>query len=277
MTRQLTITAAEWASVTDGTLWLVRERTDEWTWLPPAEFVQACAPCARCQDTRTIHRTTFPTPCPYCHIELVGPCPTCAVRHRWCGLDGKPRCDTYGLVTLGCGHAVGEPMPIYGDDGDDGATGEHLYASAILGAVYLHAGLHLHTGLDITDRLAHAGPPESLVGKLALKLEVGGIVTRGAAVSERLTDKDVDYWTNDRWVHPLDGSRTMVPSHTALLAREVQASRKLIADLRALHRPMWVSDAAEAAGKEPWVCELCGTGDGSWPCESVLLIDEAGL
>jgi len=61
------------------------------------------------------------------------------------------------------------------------------------------------------------------------------------------------------------------------LAREVQASRKLIADLRALHRPMWVSEQAKAAGKDPWVCDLCGTGDGSWPCESVLLIDEAGL
>lgn len=61
------------------------------------------------------------------------------------------------------------------------------------------------------------------------------------------------------------------------LAREVQASRKLIADLRALHQPMWVSEQAKAAGKDPWVCELCGTGDGSWPCESVLMIDGAGL
>ena len=69
MTRQLTITAAEWASVTDGTLWLVREgddcacSSDGGTWaggggfalscpichdadsVPPAEFMQTSAPC----------------------------------------------------------------------------------------------------------------------------------------------------------------------------------------------------------------------------------------
>ncbi len=87
-------------------------------------------------------------------------------------------------------------------------------------------------------------------------------------MSERLTDEQVERVAVTGSVSHADAR---------ILAREVQASRKLIADLRALHRPMWVSEQAKAAGKEPWVCELCGTGDGSWPCESVLLIDEAGL
>lgn len=87
-------------------------------------------------------------------------------------------------------------------------------------------------------------------------------------MSERLTDGQVERAAVTGSVSHADAR---------ILAREVQASRKLIADLRVLHRPIWVSEQAKAAGKEPWVCELCGTGDGSWPCESVLLIDEAGL
>ena len=93
-------------------------------------------------------------------------------------------------------------------------------------------------------------------------------------MSERLTDADIAAIA----VSGHDGRAHAVPRWACRsLAAEVQASRKLIADLRALHQPMWVSEQAKAAGKEPWVCELCGTGDGSWPCESVLLIDEAGL
>ena len=89
--------------------------------------------------------------------------------------------------------------------------------------------------------------------------------------ADRLSNYEVDGLCNTA-AHTVPGGRRLL-----LLAREAQASRKLIADLRALHRPMWVSEQAKAAGKEPWVCELCGTGDGSWPCESVLLIDGAGL
>jgi len=63
---------------------------------------------------------------------------------------------------------------------------------------------------------------------------------------------------------------------TALDA-EVQASRKLVADLRALHQPEWASEDAKAAGKDPWVCGLCGVADGHWPCDSARMLDEAGL
>jgi len=57
----------------------------------------------------------------------------------------------------------------------------------------------------------------------------------------------------------------------------IAASRKLVADLRALHQPEWASEDAKAAGKDPWVCELCGVADGHWPCDSARMIDEAGL
>lgn len=100
-------------------------------------------------------------------------------------------------------------------------------------------------------------------------------------MSERLTDADIAAIAvsgHDGRAHAVPRWAYAVPRWACRsLAAEVQASRKLIADLRALHQPMWFSEQAKAAGKEPWVCELCGTGDGSWPCESVLLIDEAGL
>ena len=83
--RTLTITAAEWASVRDGSLWLVQEADVGQGGLlyPPVEFVEACAPCETCGNAR--RRTvrdlsgveTFGVPCPDCRIELVGPCPTC--------------------------------------------------------------------------------------------------------------------------------------------------------------------------------------------------------
>lgn len=47
------------------------------------------------------------------------------------------------------------------------------------------------------------------------------------------------------------------------------ALRGLCDELDALHQPEWASDAAKAAGKKPWVCVLCGTADGHWPCDTV--------
>lgn len=177
MTRTLTITAAEWANVQhspaegssannrhgDGTLWLVRDGVKYWFGTsehdhrpgPPAEFVQACAPCARCKDTRTIHPQTFPTPCPYCRIELVGPCRTC----------GKPGCEGNRPVTLGYGYAVGEALPIV-DRHRKG--GSYLYARWGEVRLVIPGFGQQH----ITDQLAHYSDGRALVGRWALKVQV---------------------------------------------------------------------------------------------------------
>ena len=167
MTRTLTITALERASAQDGTLWLVRD--GDWPKAcpladpescngehcdcrlgPPAEFVQACAPCETCHSTRRssewdVYDMRHNAPCPDCCIELVGSCPTCAGdtndefhpcaksqrdgQHcncsmeqdhcHWCGLewlgDGEidcPPCKNTKTVTLGYAYAVGQPLPI---------------------------------------------------------------------------------------------------------------------------------------------------------------------
>ena len=189
MTRQLTITAAEWASVQpDGTLWIVREAG--WPKAcpladptacngehcdcplgPPVEFVQACAPCARCKDTRVIHAETFPTPCPYCRVELVGPCPTCkgmgAAKFRNCTI-----CDARGTVTLGYAYAIGQPLPIqHGDTPFNPDPAEAIHVARVNGRwkVGYRKGTTIYT---ITDRLAHYGLPETLVGRWAIQLRV---------------------------------------------------------------------------------------------------------
>lgn len=198
MTRTLTITALERASAQDGTLWLVRD--GDWPKAcpladpescngehcdcrlgPPAEFVLACAPCETCHSTRRssewdVYDMRHNAPCPDCRIKLVGVCPTCAGdtndefhpcaksqrdgQHcncsmeqdhcHWCGLewlgDGEidcPPCKNTKTVTLGYAYAVGQPALITAEN-----VGHHYY------------------------RLAHYGPPESLVGMWALQLAV---------------------------------------------------------------------------------------------------------
>lgn len=51
--------------------------------------------------------------------------------------------------------------------------------------------------------------------------------------------------------------------------------RAALAEIRDLHQPTWTSEAAKAAGKNPWVCELCGTADGHWPCYTHLTANDA--
>lgn len=53
------------------------------------------------------------------------------------------------------------------------------------------------------------------------------------------------------------------------------ALRSALAEIRELHQPIWTSPAAKEQGKEPWVCGLCGTADGSWPCGTRIIADEA--
>lgn len=110
---------------------------------------------------------------------------------HWCGLewlgDGEidcPPCKNTKTVTLGYAYAVGQPLPIvaFGDWLRD----ETVTANGVVvadGNAYVRTGQYV--GLtrrswrgsgfpvpNITDRLAHYGPPESLVGMWALQLAV---------------------------------------------------------------------------------------------------------
>lgn len=77
-----------------------------------------------------------------------------------------------------------------------------------------------------------------------------------AVVRKRLPDEEVAHLAGDvRWM----------PPDIVSLGREVQASRKVIADLRALHTPEDEFD--------PY-CLSCGY---EHPCPTVRLIEEAGL
>lgn len=207
--RTLTITAAEWASITDGTLWLVRDGF--MTWEPPAasqhhppvEFAEACAPCDRCEEGCDItmcldcgedytepcahhlaaghHVSTDPygdmvdchACCRSCRIELVVPCP----QVKGCPAGMAPlscgQCHQIvqvgGTVTLGHAYAVGPPLPIYTPASHPIGTVDHLcFDRTLVVVVNVHEGVET----DITDRLAHYGPPELLVGKWALQLAV---------------------------------------------------------------------------------------------------------
>jgi len=45
--------------------------------------------------------------------------------------------------------------------------------------------------------------------------------------------------------------------------------------IREIHQPEWVNEKAKAEGKEPWVCIYCSVADGSWPCDTRMMVDEA--
>lgn len=83
-----------------------------------------------------------------------------------------------------------------------------------------------------------------------------------AVVRKRLPDEEVAHLAGDvRWM----------PPDIVSLGREVQASRKLIADLRALHTPTFYRNGKTYSAN---VCRH----DGHWfPCPDIRLIEEAGL
>ena len=60
-------------------------------------------------------------------------------------------------------------------------------------------------------------------------------------------------------------------------ADEIERLRAALVEISEQHQPIWVSEAAKAAGKEPWVCVYCGTADGSWPCTTKIIVNEAGV
>lgn len=185
------LTTAEvtaWADVPEGgTFWLVREASYDLRCptcggsaslpfemtcadhrpvrTPPAEFVQACAPCEVCTGTRHLHPAVsgdlHPMPCQVCRIELVRPCPNCRGTGRTEG-GLCASCDGRSTVTLGYAYAVGQPLPIVRLSLDHGNIG-CIAVDPASGTVW--AG-----GKIITAALAHYGPPESLVGKWAVEL-----------------------------------------------------------------------------------------------------------
>lgn len=201
--RTLTITAAEWASAKDGTLWLVGEGSDctegdhcytahdDNAQHPPAEFAQACAFCTACDARLWDRGHNRKTDCLDCRIELVGPCPhptdklTARMEGNYgdgsqkCRACGKWRSDSVGwqdggTVTLGHAYAVGQPLPIVHQRRFMGPNGPSdflmVWDSGRVQRWTASDDEWLRTG--ITDRLAHYGPPESLVGKWALQLAV---------------------------------------------------------------------------------------------------------
>ena len=86
-------------------------------------------------------------------------------------------------------------------------------------------------------------------------------------MSGQLTDHEVDGLCKAA-AHTVPGGRRLLS-----LAREVQASRKLIADLRALHVAE-VDDDDESPTQGETFCVNCEHEN---PCPTIRMIDEAGL
>lgn len=75
----------------------------------------------------------------------------------------------------------------------------------------------------------------------------------------------------ESWAHYLAGA---VGRYAENAKAEIERLRAALREIRALHQPEWASEQAKAAGKEPWVCALCGTADGPWPCSTAATIRE---
>lgn len=185
MNRQLPLTPAEAekfkALAVGESMWIVREgrretrvlTPDEYGErkhthdLPPAGWLTDCAHPDHHGFARAGH------PCPDCRIELVGPCPRCKgagflatdngsfIQRSLCSCGGG-RC----TATLGYAYAIGQPLPIVGERNDGQRPRIEVTDH---GLVLLFSQDH---NSNLTHRLAHYGPPETLVGRWALQLAV---------------------------------------------------------------------------------------------------------
>ena len=191
MTRTLQLTPAEvaaWADVPEGgTFWLVGDGVRQYVGLkpmpsrPPAEFVQACAPCPGVppeDPTACGGAASFGLndECVHCRIELVGSCPLCGGTGKWVDCDFACNdCEGTATMPLGWAYAVGQPLPIrwYGGDPDSEPVDDAILVRLHTDGYY-YADLWAPDGYvaTITADLAHCGPPESLVGKWALQVQV---------------------------------------------------------------------------------------------------------
>lgn len=177
MTTTLAITAAEWASVQDGTLWLVRGGYDA------CPFVAAAAPCETCDDERAIFCPDCGergarecvgdgrphVVCPDCRIELVAACDTCDGQSGYMyggSWGGCEPCNASGIIHLGWGYAIGQPLPIV--SGKDRNGEQRL----IVGNGVWRTARHSGPAIDITNALAHYGDPANIIGKWALRVQV---------------------------------------------------------------------------------------------------------
>ena len=221
MTRTLQLTSTEtaaWEQVPEGgTFWLVGEGEPECSlgWecddtthdgrcgeaRPPAEFVQACAPCGTCEDGCDIascpdcgleytdpcarhlaaghHPSADPYGdmvdcggcCPNCRIELMGPCPDCdgtgnqsmdPTRCCW-------NCGGNGTITLSFAYAVGEPLPIVLCGSGHGLVGEYVVVENARVFCIKNDEFPVESE-ELTDAFAHYGDPSAQVGKYAMRL-----------------------------------------------------------------------------------------------------------
>ena len=63
---------------------------------------------------------------------------------------------------------------------------------------------------------------------------------------------------------------TLIDAHRTLQTAVAAA----VAELDAVHDPMWASHRSEELGEKPIGCALCFPGDGSWPCTTRMVADD---
>lgn len=185
MTRRLTLSAAEEKAIRSAEpgdrIPIVREGVRWGTEhleanAPPAEFMQACAPCETCHDPIAhmlmVGITGRYDPCPDCRIELVGPCLVCKGAGFLVNDDGyRTLCSCGGgrcISTIGHAYAAGKPMPIIHQRR---FAGEHGPADFVM--VWDSGKAQLWSAgddewlprVDVTVAMAHYGDLAELDGK----------------------------------------------------------------------------------------------------------------
>lgn len=186
MSRQLPLTPTEAekfkALAVGESMWIVRAGEQDDPMLdahyPPAEFVQACAPCETCVGPeRKIYANGVGVSCPACRIKLVGKCRRCRGAGFLVNDDGyRTLCSCGGgrcIVNLGWVYVVGQPLPILGCDNiapDDTHSGDCLFTATLQGRVRVVQNSDYRNYESLTAALAHYGPPESLLGQWAIEV-----------------------------------------------------------------------------------------------------------
>lgn len=116
------------------------------------------------------------SPVSWCRCGLC----SCGSHQAWTEEDPCGYCHEQpapGTVTFGHAYAAGQPLPIVAAVALHGAnlaalSWPNVQVSQRGDALTLASGNDWSPSSDLTDHLAHYGPPESLVGKWALRLAV---------------------------------------------------------------------------------------------------------